>query len=66
VVLLVLEFSYIFMLLKAPFYASVFQKHIFGKISKSIMSRVGVTNNAGSGLDERVYLLLILTTSNYT
>jgi hypothetical protein len=30
-----------------------------------ILSRVLVTNNAGSGLDERVYLLLIHTTSNY-
>jgi hypothetical protein len=30
------------------------------------MSRVLVFNNAGSGLDERIYLLLILTTSNYT
>jgi hypothetical protein len=30
-----------------------------------ILSRVLVTNNAGSGLDERVYLLLVRTTSNY-
>jgi hypothetical protein len=30
------------------------------------MSRVLVTNNAGSELDERVYLLLIYPTSNYT
>jgi hypothetical protein len=30
-----------------------------------MLSRVLVTNNAGSGLDERVYLLLIHTTSNY-
>jgi hypothetical protein len=34
--------------------------------SENILSRVLVTNNAGSGLDERVYLLLIHTTSNYT
>jgi hypothetical protein len=31
-----------------------------------ILSRALVTNNAGSGLDERVYLLLIHTISNYT
>jgi hypothetical protein len=31
-----------------------------------ILPRVLVTNIAGSGLDERVYLLLIHTTSNYT
>jgi hypothetical protein len=31
-----------------------------------ILSRVLVTNNAGSGLDEWAYLLLIHTTSNYT
>jgi hypothetical protein len=31
-----------------------------------VLSRVLVTNNAGSGLDERVYLLPIHTTSNYT
>jgi hypothetical protein len=30
------------------------------------LSRVLVTNNVGSGLDERVYLLLTHTTSNYT
>jgi hypothetical protein len=30
-----------------------------------ILSRVSVTNNAGSGLDERVYLLLMYTISNY-
>jgi hypothetical protein len=32
----------------------------------NILSRVLVTNNVGSGLDERVYLLLIHTSSNYT
>jgi hypothetical protein len=31
-----------------------------------ILPRVLVTNNAGSGSDERIYLLLIHTTSNYT
>jgi hypothetical protein len=31
-----------------------------------ILSSVLVTNYAGSGLDERDYLLLIHTTSNYT
>jgi hypothetical protein len=30
------------------------------------LSCVLVTNNAGSGLDEQVYLLLIHNTSNYT
>jgi hypothetical protein len=34
--------------------------------SNKVLSRVLVTNNAGSGLDERVYLLLIHTASNYT
>jgi hypothetical protein len=32
---------------------------------KNVLSRVLVTNNAGSGLDERDYLLLIHTTNNY-
>jgi hypothetical protein len=32
----------------------------------NILSLVLVTNNARSGLDERVYLLLIHSTSNYT
>jgi hypothetical protein len=31
-----------------------------------ILSFISVTNNAGSRLDERVYLLLIRATSNYT
>jgi hypothetical protein len=32
----------------------------------SLLSSIFVTNNAGSGLDERVYLLLTHTTSNHT
>jgi hypothetical protein len=35
-------------------------------LRNKILSRVLVTNNAGSGLDERDYLPLIHTTSNYT
>jgi hypothetical protein len=31
-----------------------------------ILLRVLMTNKEGTGLDERVYLLLICTTSNYT
>jgi hypothetical protein len=31
-----------------------------------ILSRVSLTKDGGSGLDERVYLLLMYTTSNYT
>jgi hypothetical protein len=31
-----------------------------------VFARVLVTNNSSSGMDERVYLLLIHTTSNYT
>jgi hypothetical protein len=37
-----------------------------GRNEYNILSLVLVTNNAGSGLDERDYLLLIHTTSNYT
>jgi hypothetical protein len=36
------------------------------KLVEIILSRVLVTNNEGSGLDERVYLRLIHTTNNYT
>jgi hypothetical protein len=34
--------------------------------SGNVLPRVLVTNDGGSGLDERVYLLFILTNSNYT
>jgi hypothetical protein len=34
--------------------------------NRKILSRVLVINNAGSGLEEPVYLLLIHTASNYT
>jgi hypothetical protein len=35
-------------------------------LSENILSRVLVSNNAGPGLEERVYLLHIHTTSNHT
>lgn len=35
-------------------------------VRNEILSRVIVTNNAGSELDERVYLLLIHAASNHT
>jgi hypothetical protein len=40
------------------------EMYFYAHVYFSILSRVLVTNNAGSGLDERVYLLLIHTTSN--
>jgi hypothetical protein len=36
------------------------------KMLPFILSRVSVTNNAGYELEERIYLLLIYATSNYT
>jgi hypothetical protein len=36
------------------------------RMKYNLFSRELVTNNAGSRLDERAYLLLIHTTSNYT
>jgi hypothetical protein len=39
--------------------------HILAR-EKYLLSRVLVTNNAGSGMDEQIYLLLIHTTSNNT
>jgi hypothetical protein len=47
-----------------PIFIAIFDSRIDSLTN--ILSCVLVTNNAGSGLDEGVYLLLIHTTNNYT
>jgi hypothetical protein len=60
------ERSNLFSIVCKIFDTSALKISLPGIFVKIILSRVLVTNNAGSGLDERVYLLLIHTTSNYT